>query len=966
MSKSTKSVALAALALVGLPALLCPEIASARPEKNVILILLDDSSWDDWPFLNPPLQWDAKDNPLTSATNSDSNTNQTREGRLFVPDLNRLGARMLSETNGDIGRSLTNSSDYVVPVDLDFTSADTTNTNSSSNVANFKYAPQTNCTATNADPRKSASGCSSQKDVLTGFGGLGRLARNGVSFTRFYATSALCSPTRASIFSGRYPHENGVEYNFADLNLEASTIAKVLYDQGYKTGHLGKWHIGSKGPLSPSNRGWEMTLWDKSSARKHWSTAQYECNGPPADKYCTKAASFSSTCTTNANCDGCAYVENKGYFCYDKTPASCTTNATCGSGETCEPWGEYLGADNRIACHPEEYDFNPDCCIPSTYGSSTDGTYKFGAKRGYLQQCSNNAPCDTNADCSSGACAFKNFCSNSSTSCTSNNDCGYEECRSNHCLNSTNFAQTCTTNSDCGRSVCLHKLQVGRCQDTPTTCATNSDCSGVGNKCIANPFWFGDNKQENPDNIRFICNNDSDRGCAYDTRHFANRAIDFIHKNRREKFFLSMSLHAVHHPASAPARTEAHYLTGLKLGIKPSGQRPGEGIMVWAAIEEVDAAIGRIMQALTDEGLNNDTVILFTADQGRSKNNFGSPTLAGGKNQTLEGGIRIPFIIWSGALTGGETSRLGSQVDLLPTIAAAANLNVSYVGSTCKNSNPPVACDDDSDCGGAECEKVSGRSLLARCVGGTDAGEVCSTNGDCSGGSCGALTNRDFVYAWMSGDRRAIISREGYYWDKCAGNADCAYMPGVCGFASSPSVASPSNASPSNVRHTIRGTSDIPCLTNGDCDDVGDDCTISGKVCYNGSTQNADAMEHCESREDCKNVTNADCVERTYQCNQCLPAMWKARSGTAPLDDSLTELYDLTSNPEEDPTANLFNSNADCAGMTANSPEQKLCNVQADLKCRLARWWNGGNPTSDGEPLEDRTSCCNTNTDCWQ
>jgi arylsulfatase A-like enzyme len=75
---------------------------------------------------------------------------------------------------------------------------------------------------------------------------LDQMSREGIRFDRFYSTSPVCSPTRAACLTGRHPYRQGVLFaNVGKLKAEEITLPEVLGEQGYATGHFGKWHLGS-------------------------------------------------------------------------------------------------------------------------------------------------------------------------------------------------------------------------------------------------------------------------------------------------------------------------------------------------------------------------------------------------------------------------------------------------------------------------------------------------------------------------------------------------------------------------------------------------------------------------------------------------------------------------------------------------------------------------------------------------
>ena len=74
---------------------------------------------------------------------------------------------------------------------------------------------------------------------------LDNMAESGIKFTRFYSAGPVCSPTRGSCLTGRHPYRYNMKWagRYA-LPKEEITIAEYLNENGYATGHFGKWHVG--------------------------------------------------------------------------------------------------------------------------------------------------------------------------------------------------------------------------------------------------------------------------------------------------------------------------------------------------------------------------------------------------------------------------------------------------------------------------------------------------------------------------------------------------------------------------------------------------------------------------------------------------------------------------------------------------------------------------------------------------
>jgi arylsulfatase A-like enzyme len=104
-----------------------------------------------------------------------------------------------------------------------------------------------------------------------------RLAAEGLRFTNAYANAPNCAPSRAALMSGQYAPRTGIYTvqsaargraedrllvpveNRTELALEIPTLAEALQDAGYRTGHIGKWHLGGAG-YAPSDQGFDWTL----------------------------------------------------------------------------------------------------------------------------------------------------------------------------------------------------------------------------------------------------------------------------------------------------------------------------------------------------------------------------------------------------------------------------------------------------------------------------------------------------------------------------------------------------------------------------------------------------------------------------------------------------------------------------------------------------------------------------------
>jgi len=156
---------------------------------------------------------------------------------------------------------------------------------------------------------------------------------------------------------------------------------------------------------------------------------------------------------------------------------------------------------------------------------------------------------------------------------------------------------------------------------------------------------------------------------GYYTDLLGARAIDFVRKQQAGKpFLLSLHYTAPHWPWEGPG-DEAVSRDIDNIFHYDGGDLATYGRMV----EALDASIGRVLKALEEQGLADNTIVIFTSDNGGERFSKTWP-LTGQKTELLEGGIRVPAIVrWPGRIAAGQVSeQVAISMDWLPTLLAAA------------------------------------------------------------------------------------------------------------------------------------------------------------------------------------------------------------------------------------------------------------------------------------------------------
>lgn len=143
---------------------------------------------------------------------------------------------------------------------------------------------------------------------------------------------------------------------------------------------------------------------------------------------------------------------------------------------------------------------------------------------------------------------------------------------------------------------------------------------------------------------------------------YTKEAVDFIGRNKDSPFYLYYAHNAVHTPI----------YPGAAFAGKSQNGRFGD----W--VEEVDWSVGQVLDALRSQGLDKDTLVVFTSDNGpwltKGADGGSAGPLRGGKGSTWEGGVRVPTIAWwpSHVPAGSVNDAVAATIDLLPTFVSLA------------------------------------------------------------------------------------------------------------------------------------------------------------------------------------------------------------------------------------------------------------------------------------------------------
>ena len=190
-----------------------------------------------------------------------------------------------------------------------------------------------------------------------------------------------------------------------------------------------------------------------------------------------------------------------------------------------------------------------------------------------------------------------------------------------------------------------------------------------GNKSYFDPILWLNNKKKKYD--------------GYCSDIFTNEAINFVEKNKSERFFCYLTFNAPHTPLQLPKKYYEMYkdLDPEKVSnqdkIIMSEKDIEDAKKVYGMVSNIDDNIGRLLKKLDELGISDNTIVIFMTDNGPQQRRYISG-LRGLKSDVYNGGIKVPFYLRYPRIftEGQDTDVFSAHIDVLPTISKLCGLNL--------------------------------------------------------------------------------------------------------------------------------------------------------------------------------------------------------------------------------------------------------------------------------------------------
>ena len=187
----------------------------------------------------------------------------------------------------------------------------------------------------------------------------------------------------------------------------------------------------------------------------------------------------------------------------------------------------------------------------------------------------------------------------------------------------------------------------------------------------------------------FITDKQEDRWL---TDRLTDEAIDFMERHQEEPFFVNLHYYAPHRPSVARSETSLkHFMNKAADPATGQGKTDRKEIAAYATmVKSIDDNVRRILEYLDRTGLRENTVVIFTSDNGFNATQSTNDNLRGSKGYVYDGGLRVPALIhWPNKVSPGKTAEPVHGLDYFPTFLELAGIT-DYTETLDGNSLVPL------------------------------------------------------------------------------------------------------------------------------------------------------------------------------------------------------------------------------------------------------------------------------------